>query len=213
MQDKGLILNQNKEILLYQPVLQSIAFKMVGSLHDAEDIVQDTFLKWLTLEQEKISNTKAYLVKAVTNNCINHLNNIKKKKGQFLDTINPGGFLDKLRASEPPKFDVETEVSNALAVLHKKLEPLEKAIYVLREVFNLEYEELQEIFGKKKENCRQLFCRAKEKLNHETKKFRLDMEKHARFMDSFQVACSMGQISDLINEFTQEISSKFQKAK
>lgn len=206
-------MNQSQEILLYQPVLRSIALRMVGSLQDAEDIVQDTFLKWLTLEQEKIKNTKSYLIKAVTNNCINHLNSIKKKRIQFLDTINPGNFFDRLRSAEPARFDLEQEISTALAVIHKKLEPLEKAIYLLREVFNLEYEELQEIFGKKKENCRQLFCRAKEKLNQETKKFKLDFEKHTRFMDSFRLACTMGQISDLINEFTQEVSIKFQKLK
>ncbi len=213
MRFKATILNQNQEILLYQPVLQSIALKMVGSLQDAEDIVQDTFLKWLTLERAKINNTKSYLIKAVTNNCINHLNSTKKKKSQLLDPINPGNLLDKFRVSEQAMFEVEQEISAALAILHKKLEPLEKAIYLLREVFNLEYEELQEIFGKKKENCRQLFCRAKEKLNHETKKFRLDIDKHTRFLDSFKKACSMGQISDLINEFSMEVSMKFQKIK
>src|SRR5687768_18576398 len=65
-------LTQAQAISLYQPILQRIAVRMVRSKADAEDIVQETFIKWLLQEQEKIKNTKAYLIKAVTNNCINH---------------------------------------------------------------------------------------------------------------------------------------------
>ncbi|MEL7147559.1 MAG: sigma factor, partial [Bacteroidota bacterium] len=70
-------MDQAKAITLYQPLLTSIAYKIVGSLQDAEDIVQDTFLKWLTIDQQKIDNTKAYLVRAVTNNALNHLKSFK----------------------------------------------------------------------------------------------------------------------------------------
>ena len=142
---------------------------MVGSREDAEDIVQDAFVKWLTIDQEKVQNTKAYLIRTVTNNCINHLNSFKKKKGEYLSQIRNSELLEKYREFEFPRFDFENELSEALAVIHKKLEPVETGIYLLREVFDFDYEELQKIFGKKKDNCRQLFLRAKEKLTQDQK--------------------------------------------
>ena len=67
-------MNQSQAIQLYQPTLRSIAYNLVRSRADADDIVQETFLKWLSIDSDKIQNTKAYLIKAVTNNCLNHLN-------------------------------------------------------------------------------------------------------------------------------------------
>lgn len=197
-------LNQSQAIALYHPILHAIAYKMLGSLADAEDIVQDTFLKWLTIDQEKINNTKAYLIKAVTNNCINHLNALKEKKKEYLDSLNPGELIGRFKETDFINFDLESELSAALEVVHKKLAPMEKAIFLLREVFELEYEELQEIFDKKKENCRQLFCRANEKLSQETKKFKLNIPNHIQLLESFKNACTRGNLSEFINDLSRE---------
>lgn len=199
-------MNQSQAITLYQPLLHAIALKMVGSMQDAEDIVQETFLKWLTIDTEKINNTKSYLIKAVTNNCINHINAIKRKKDECLDTLSPSQLIDKFKETELIKFDLENEVSAALNVLHKKLEPLEKGIYVLREVFNFEYDELQEVFDKKKDNCRQLFFRAKEKLSAETTKLKAEFSLPHTFFDSFKKACDLGESEHLIDIIQSEIS-------
>lgn len=197
-------MNQTQTIVLYQPVLYSIALKMVGSLEDAEDIVQDTFMKWLTIDHEKIQNTKAYLVKTVIHHCINHLNTFKKKKNEYLSHLHATELMEKYRESDFARFDLENELSGALAIIHKKLEPVEKGIYLLREVFNFDYEDLQEIFGKKKDNCRQLFSRAKEKLRQENEKSIIDFSLHFQFVDSFKKACTMGHLSDFVFHLKQE---------
>ncbi|UZR93593.1 sigma-70 family RNA polymerase sigma factor [Chondrinema litorale] len=202
-------MNTSQAISLYQPVLYSIALRMVGSLADAEDIVQDTFLKWLTVDQNKIKNTKSYLIKAVTNNCINHLDNLKKKKKEYLETTQLPDFLKSHKDGNIFKFDLENELSEALAILHTKLEPMEKAIYILREAFNFEYEELQEVFDKKKDNCRQLFCRAKKNLEKEAQRFTIDLSHHKTLLESFKQACSRGVPSELINDLKEEF--KFNK--
>lgn len=202
-------MNTSQTIILYQPVLYSIAYKVVGSLEDAKDIVQDTFVKWLTIDHEKIQNPKSYLIKAVLNNSINHLKFNKSKKKESLDNVDIQYLLDKTH--ETYGVDPEREVSAALALLHKKLEPLEKAIYILREVFELEYDHLQEIFDKKKDNCRQLFCRAKEKINQETQKIKTDFFNPPQFLNSFNNACSFGQIGDLIAELKDEIGAKLSR--
>lgn len=203
-------MNQSQAITIYQPMLQSIAQRMLGSMADAEDIVQDTLLKWLTIDKEKISNTKAYLIKSVTNNCINHLNTIKRKKDECLESINPKEFIDKYREMELFHFDFENELSSALNVIHKKLEPLEKSIYVLREFFDVEYDELQVLFNKKKDNCRKLFSRAKDKLNQETSKIKGEIS-NATFFESFKNACHLDNPSELIQHFKEELQSKPEK--
>lgn len=201
-------MNNTQAIALYRPVLHSIAYKMVGSIADAEDIVQDTFLKWLTSDQKKIQNTKSYLIKAVTNNCINHINSIKRKKNEILDSINPSLLIEKYRESDFAKFDLENEVAAALGELHRKLEPLEKSIYILREIFDVEYEHLQEIFDKKKDNLRQLFSRAKEKLNQESKKLKSIEVKPTQFLESFKSACNKGHIEQFVQHLKSDLAKK-----
>lgn len=200
-------MNNAQAITLYQPVLHSIAYRMLGSMADAEDIVQDTFLKWLNTDQKKIQNTKSYLVKAVTNNCINHINALKRKKNEFLDSISPSLLIEKYRESDISKFDLENEIAVALGELHRKLEPLEKSIYILREIFDIEYEHLQEIFDKKKDNLRQLFSRAKDKLNQESKKLKSIDVKSTQFLDSFKSACNKGHIEQFVQHLKSDLAN------
>ena len=198
-------------------MLQQIAVKILGSMADAEDIVHDTFVKWLTCDKEKIKNTKAYLIKAVTNNCLNHIEKIKRKKDELLEDWHLGAFIDQQKEKDFFKFDLENELSSALQVLHKKLEPIEKSVFVLREVFNVEYEDIQLIVNKKKDNCRKLFSRAKEKLSEETSKINIPdlsteiKKKYAQvdMLESFKNAAIMGNISDLISDLKREVNAKF----
>lgn len=207
-------MNQGQAILQYQPVLQSIAYRMVGSLADAEDIVHDTFLKWLTIDPKTIENTKAYLVRAVTNNCINFLKQRKKQPDHAeIESLPLEDQLDTNQDSFLGNLDLETEVSHALDVLHKKLEPLEKAVFVMRECFNLEYEELQLIFEKKKDHCRQLVSRAKAKLQKDTPSLQINISlpNPSEFFESFKKACSIGDMSELLSDFSRDITDRLRK--
>jgi len=194
-------LNTSQAISQYHPILYAIALKMVGSFADAEDIVQDTFLKWLSIDHEKVNNTKSYLIKAVTNNCINHLQSIERLKKEYLETAQLPEILKIHKDKNIFNFDLENQLSEAMLILHTKLEPMEKTIYIIREAFNLEYEELQEILDKKKENCRQLFCRAKKNLAKEAKKISFDFSNHQPYLESFKKACAKGIPTDFISDF------------
>lgn len=176
-------------------MLQSIAYRMVGCIQDAEDIVQETFYRYLTIDQSKIENTKAYLIRAVRNNCLNHLNSLNQKKKQYLDSINLQEFIDKMDFSH---LDLKQDLLAAMAVINKKLAPLERAIFLLREGFDFEYDELQTIFNKKKEHCRQLVCRAKEKLAKETSSVSSPAELKSGFMEAFKRASLEGHFHDLV---------------
>jgi len=187
-------------IALYQPMLQSIAYKMLGCMQDAEDMVQDAFLKYLAVDPEKIQNTKAYLIRTVTNNCLNHINSLKEKKKEYLESVKMPELFEKIDFSH---LDLKAEMDAAFKILHKKLGPLERGLFLLREGFDFEYDELQKIFDKKKDHCRQLVCRAKEKLAKETDKFSYSFDSTAYFK-AFKKACSEGEFDDLINHLNDE---------
>ena len=199
-------MNQAQVIALYQPTLTSIAYNLLRSKADAEDVVQETFLKWLSIDSEKIQNTKAYLIKAVTNNCLNHLNALKRKKEEYLDSINVSEFIHRFKENNFAHLDLEADLAKAFKVMQAKLEPLERAVYLLKEVFDFDYDALQTVVDKKKDHCRQLLCRAKKKLSEETSKIHFDLPDASKLMASFRKACDIGNAEELIQDLKKDIS-------
>lgn len=199
----------DQTIALYHPMLQSAAQKLLGCKADAEDIVQETFIKWLSIDQSTIQNTKAYLISAVTNNCINHLNALKRKKEEYLDSFHLPEFLVRIKESDFAHLDFEVEISKAFSLILSKLEPLERAVYLLKEAFNFDYDLLQELFDKKKDHLRQLFSRARKKLGEKNEMILVSPNK-VQLADSFLNACK-GNISDLINTLKQDIPEVSEK--
>jgi RNA polymerase sigma factor (sigma-70 family) len=204
-------MNQAQTITLYQPLLHTIAYNLVRCKQDAEDIVQETFTKWLSIDQAKIENTKAYLIRAVTNNCLNHLQSFRKKKEQYFDSINLAKMITRFKETNLAHLDLDINLSAAFKVLQSKLEPLERAVYLLKEVFDFDYEELQKMLDKKKDHCRQLLSRAKKKLNEETSKIHFDLPDTSKLMKSFREACHFGDVAELIQELKTDITPPIQK--
>ncbi len=204
-------MNQAQAIQLYQPTLKSIAYNLLRSKADAEDVVQETFLKWLSIDAEKIQNTKAYLIKAVTNNCINHINSLRKKKEEYLDSINVSEFIHRFKENNFAHLDLEADLAKAFKVIQAKLEPLERAVYLLKEVFDFDYEALQEALDKKKDHCRQLVCRAKKKLSEETSKMHFDLPDASKLMASFRKACDVGNVAEFVQDLKKDISAALKK--
>jgi RNA polymerase sigma-70 factor (ECF subfamily) len=202
-------MNYEKTIILYTPMLQAIAYNLVRCKADAEDIVQETFLKWLTVGPQKVENTKAYLIRAVKNNCLNHLNALKKKKEEVFSNHNWSELIERFKETSFAHLDFDVEIAKALKVLQSKLEPLERAVYVLKEVFDFDYEALQETLDKKKDHCRQLFCRAKKKLADESSKINFELPDAAKLLENFKKACHFGNAADLVDELKKDtVSSK-----
>jgi RNA polymerase sigma factor (sigma-70 family) len=208
----GKPMSQDQTIAHYQPLLQSIAYQIVRCKADAEDIVQETFLKWLTLSPKSVENTKAYLVRAVKNNCLNHINSLRHKKEELLSQNNIAEIINRFKETSFAHLDIEIELAKALKVINTKLEPLERAVFLLKEVFDFDYEVLQVTLDKKKEHCRQLFCRAKKKLAEETSKINFDLPDTSSFMELFRKACDFGNPSELIVELKREFPRPNQKS-
>jgi RNA polymerase sigma factor (sigma-70 family) len=211
--NKSQILNQAQIITLYQPLLHRIAYNLLRCKADAEDVVQETFIKWLGIDQTKIENTKAYLIKAVTNNCLNHLQSLKKKKEEYWDSIQLSELMVKFKESDFANIDFEKELSAAFKVIQTKLEPLERAAYLLKEVFDYEYDEIQKVLDKKADHCRQLFSRARKKLEEEKVKMKFDLPDTSNLFESFKTACHLEDANEFIQHLKADISTALNQRK
>ena len=203
-------MSREQTIANYQPLLQAIAYNIVRCKADAEDIVQETFLKWLSTPN-KIENTKAYLITAVKNNCLNHVSALRRKKEELFQQNNISEIFSRFKESNFAHLDFEVELAKAIKIVHAKLEPLERAVFLLKEVFEYDYEVLQLTLDKKKEHCRQLFCRAKKKLNEETSKLNFELPDAVVLIEKFNKACDFGNASELINELKKDIAAALSK--
>lgn len=204
-------MNSAQTIALYQPTLQRIAYNLVRCKQDAEDIVQETFIKWLETEKGKIENTKAYLIASVRNNCLTHLQSLKKKKEEYLDAIQKSDWMLRIKETQLAHMDFDVEMEKAFRVLHTKLEPLERAVFVLKEVFDVDYDALQKIVNKKKEHCRQLVCRARKKLDEETSRLQSNLPDMSAMMENFRKSCDMGNAKAYIQALKNDLSSSISK--
>ncbi|MCC6836532.1 MAG: sigma-70 family RNA polymerase sigma factor [Cytophagales bacterium] len=205
-------MNHTQTITLYQPLLHQIAYNLLRCKADAEDVVQETFARWLTIDQTKIENTKAYLMRAVTNNCLKHLETIKKTRFINWDQVSVKDWVGKFKEIDLSHIDVEKELSAAFKVIQTKLEPLERAAYLLREVFDFDYHEIQEVLNKKAEHCRQLFSRASKKLESEKSKIHIGLPDTSHLFESFKKACHLEDAQEFIQhlkaDVTQALSGK-----
>lgn len=200
-------LSQTQAIALYQPLLHQIAYNLLRCKADAEDVVQDTFLRWFSIDQSKVENPKAYLISAVKNNSLNHLDALKRKKEEYWDSIQLSELVVKFKESDFAHIDFEKELSAAFKTIHAKLEPLERAAYLLKEVFDFDYEAIQKILDKKADHCRQLFSRAKKKLSDESLKIRSEMPETSNLFQSFKNACDFDNVSEFIQHLKTDISA------
>jgi len=208
-------LNQAHAISLYQPILHQIAYNLLRCKADAEDIVQDTFVKWLSVDQSKIENTKAYLIRSVTNNCLNHINSLKRKKEEYWDVFQLSELMVKFKESDFANIDFEKELSAAFKVIQVKLEPIERAAYILKEVFDYEYDELQKVLDRKADNCRQIISRARKKLNEERDKinFNINLPDTTNLFESFKKACHLEDASEFVQQLKADINTSVQQKK
>lgn len=197
--------NKTETFLEYKALLFSIAYNMLGNIDQAEDMVQDTYLKWMEVPTENVKHTKAFLVKIITNKCINHLGSAKVQREKYIGIWLPEPLQDYSLDSSQKRIESYHALSIGMLVLMEKLSPQERAIFLLKEIFSYDYYELAEIFDKTADNCRQILKRAKDNLGKDTRRFEVDMRVHERILSNFLQAISDGNMEDLIHLLKEDI--------
>ncbi|KWX77614.1 sigma-70 family RNA polymerase sigma factor [Paenibacillus jilunlii] len=141
----------------------SIAYRMLGTVADAEDAVQDCFAGLQQRELSGILNMKAYVAKGITNRCLNILSSARSRRETYIGEWLPEPVSEAFDGPEASAERKDT-LSYAFLVLLERLSPTERAVFVLREAFQYEYDAIAEMVGKSESNCRQIFSRAKRTL-------------------------------------------------
>ncbi|MBD2868319.1 sigma-70 family RNA polymerase sigma factor [Paenibacillus arenilitoris] len=151
----------------YKPLLQSIAYRMLGSFSEAEDAVQDVYADYFRLQSGPIENEKAYLIRMLTNRCLNVLQSARKRREVYPGTWLPEPDVRQAGETMDPAelYDRDESVSYGLLVMLEQLTATERAVFILRESLQYEYSEIAECLRKSEANCRKIFSRAKSKLN------------------------------------------------
>jgi RNA polymerase sigma-70 factor (ECF subfamily) len=175
------------EILGLRPYLFRISYNMLGVIEDAEDIVQDVYEKWASTEEVK--NPKAYLGRMAVNQSIDRLNEMKKAREKYV-----GPWLPEPYITLEPEPDPTIEYG--LLFLLERLNPIERAVFILRESFSEEYSHIAELTGLSADNCRQLLHRAHEKLGR-SKTHAVDPAKQKTLTEAFLMALHGQNFSQL----------------
>ncbi|WP_432776210.1 RNA polymerase sigma-70 factor [Brevibacillus gelatini] len=149
----------------YKGLMFSLAYQMTGSVAEAEDIVQETFVALADANINDILHVKSYLCKAVTNRCLDTLKSARWKREQYVGEWLPEPLFDERGANDPLQAVIaEESVSYSLLVLLDTLSPAERAVYVLRTALDLEYRAIAEMLDKTEASCRKLYSRAQQRL-------------------------------------------------
>jgi RNA polymerase sigma-70 factor, ECF subfamily len=194
----------------YRSLLFAIAYRMLGSAMEAEDIVQDTYLRYRATPSESIHTLKSFLTTIVHNLCINHLKSAREQRESYIGPWLPEPIITGDGASllSPLRQITDREsISMAFLVLLESLSPLERAVFLLREVFDYEYGEITEIIGRDEVACRQLFSRAKKHISEHRPRFPASPEAHAKIVNRFMDTLIAGDIDGLTSLLTEDVAA------
>lgn len=202
---KEISMDRDETFQQHRPLLFSIAYRMLGSVADAEDIVQEAFLRWQRVSGTEVRSPKAYLSSVMTRLCIDHLRSAKVHREEYVGPWLPEPLLAGENLNVSDTIELEETLSMAFLVLLEQLTPVERAVFLLREVFDYEYGEISRIVGKSETNCRQIARRSRESVAARRPKFEVSMEQEERLMTGFLEACSEGDMESLLALLTEDV--------
>jgi len=187
----------------HRGLLFSVAYRMLGTVADAEDIVQDAWLRWSAADRESVEDPKAYLVRVVTNTAIDRLRSARTRRESYVGAWLPEPMLTTPDVAE----DVERAESVSLAVLVvlETLSPLERAVFVLREVFGFSHAEVAATLDRSEASVRQVAHRARRHVDERRPRFTADRAEQRRVTEEFLSATVGGDIDRLLEVLAPDV--------
>jgi len=173
-----------------RPRLTRVAYRMLGSLADAEDVVQDAFLRWLDTDRRIVREPEAFLRRVVTRLCLDVLKSARHQRETYVGTWLPEPIV------EPAEEEVDN-VTLPLMLALERLSPLERAAFLLHDVFGVSFEEIAETIGREPAACRQLASRARTQVRSERPRFEIPKERGLEIAEAFFTASRGGDMQAL----------------
>ena len=189
-----------------RPTLFAIAYRMVGTVMDAEDLVQDTYLRWREASETEVRTPAAYLTTIVTRLAINHLNSARTRREAYVGPWLPEPIATDPAANPAASAEVAESLSLAFLVLLERLAPVERAVFLLHDVFDLEYVEIARIVEKTETNCRQILARARERVGTNRHRFEVDKRRAEALLERFNAAAGSGDLDGLVALLADDIT-------
>jgi RNA polymerase sigma-70 factor, ECF subfamily len=193
----------------YRSLLFAIAYRMLGSAMEAEDIVQEAYLRYRATLPESIRTLKSFLTTIVYHLCIDHLKSAQAQRETYVGPWLPEPIItgDGASCRSPLRQITDREsISMAFLVLLESLSPLERAVFLLREVFDYAYTEIAQITGRNQAACRQLFSRAKKHISEHRPRFPASPEAHTKMVGRFMEACIAGDMDGLMSLLVEDVT-------
>jgi RNA polymerase sigma-70 factor, ECF subfamily len=180
----------------HRGALIAIAYRVLGSFADAEDVVQDAWLRWSRTSREDVENPRGFLVRTVTRLAIDRLRRRRARREEY-----HGEWLPEPLPTDPgleEQVELADSVSTALLLVLETLSPLERAVFVLREAFGFSHAEVADVVGRNEDAVRQLAHRARQHVSERRQRFRVDPGVHRTVTERFLAACMSGDAEGLM---------------
>ena len=187
----------------YGSLLFTVAYEMLGSAADAEDVVQETWLRWAKVDRDEVRDERAYLVRIVTRQALNRLRTVARRREQYVGEWLPEPLLTSPDVAEDVEF--AESVSIAMLTVLETLTPAERAVFVLREVFDLPYADIAAAVDRTPAAVRQIAHRAREHVAARRPRIEVDRAEREQVLDRFLAAVRTGDLQGLLDVLDPDV--------
>lgn len=187
------------------PRLRAIAYRMLGTQADADDMLQETWLRWQRSDAARVEQPEAWLVTTITRLCIDRLRSLKKEREVYSGPWLPEPLVIEAPAAHE-EAELASELSVAFLVLLERLAPEERAAFLLRDVFDCNYAEIARMLGRNEANCRQMIHRARERVRRDKPRFQVSEQAHRALLNRFLDAMRSADHQALLDMLAEDAS-------
>jgi RNA polymerase sigma-70 factor, ECF subfamily len=189
----------------YRGLLFSIAYRMLGTIADAEDMLQETFIRWHQSAEQDIRSPRGFLVTIISRLCMNHLQSARVQREEYVGQWLPEPLLTDPNSDPFKTLKIDESLSMAFLVLLERLTPIERAVFLLHEVFNYRHTEIAEILDQSEANCRQVLRRARQHVGAVGRRFKPSTQDNTDLLDRFLQATRTGDMDGLLALLTRDV--------
>src|SRR5205809_1384076 len=202
-------MNMRESFESYRSYLFAIAYRMLGSAMDAEDMVQETYLRFQATPPSTIHSLKAYLTTILVRLCMDQLQLARRKRELYVGPWLPEPILtaETAETGDPEKrVEMEESISLAFLILLEQLQPFERAVFLLREVFGYDFAEIATMLDKSEAACRRSFSRARLHLRAHRPRFPASPQLHRQLLSGYFQAVESGETTALMNLLSADVT-------
>jgi RNA polymerase sigma-70 factor (TIGR02957 family) len=187
----------------HRSLLFTVAYEMLGSAADAEDVLQESWLRWADADQAQVRDPRAYLIRVVTRQALNRLRTLSRRREDYVGEWLPEPLLTTPDIAED--VELAESVSIAMLTVLETLGPTERAVFVLREVFEMSYGEIGEAIGRPEATVRQIARRAREHVAARRPRVRVSPSEQQAVVERFLLALQTGQLQELLEVMAPDV--------